>query len=98
MPRVAVTVTTLTLLTGGVLGVVTMQASATDGAVTSTLRPVDALRPVPTPVPMPEMAPLEPGPVAMPLVEPHGRPIPMPLVDPDRSAGLLVPPELRRAR
>lgn len=94
--RVGVTVMTLTVLAGGVLGVATPLASASGSPAPSTLRPSGALDPVP--VPIPEMFPLEPGPVAMPLVEPHGRPVPMPLVDPDRSAGLVAPHELRRGR
>ena len=96
--RVGVTVVTLAVLAGGVLGVATTQASATGSPPPSTLRPSGALDPVPAPVPIPEMVPREPGPIAMPLVEPHGRPVPMPLVDQDRSAGLLVPHELRRGR
>lgn len=92
--RVAVTVTTLTLLTCGVLGVAATQPSASLAPATSTLPPFDAL----DPVPMPAMVPLAPVPVAMPLVEPHGRPVPMPLVHPDRSAAHPLPQELRRAR
>ena len=92
--RVAIAATGLPLLAAALGGGATTPASASDTPALSALRPFEGVEAVP----MPEAAPLRPGPVPMPLVRPRGLPVPMPLVDPGRSVGQLVPEDPRGGR
>ena len=93
--RLTGTLTSIVLLTGSVVAGTLALTLVTGSPATSTMRPVDD----PGTVPMPQLIPLLPGPVPNPHAVPvRPGPVPMPLVDPDGSAGHLVPQELGRGR